>query len=40
MHVIVDNLKPDLWAASAGIAAVVAAVAAIFTLLVARRGYG
>ncbi len=37
MHVIVDNLKTDPWAVTAGIAAIVAAIVGIFTLLVAIR---
>ncbi len=37
MHVIVDNLRADPWAITAGIAAVIAAIVAIITLFVAIR---
>lgn len=37
MHVIVDSLKADPWAVTAGIAAIVAAIVGIFTLIVAIR---
>jgi hypothetical protein len=37
MHVIVDNLRTDPWAVTAGIAALVAAIVAIITLLVTIR---
>ena len=37
MHVIVDNLRTDPWAVTAGIAAVVAAIVALITLVVANR---
>ena len=39
MHVIVDNLRPDPWAITAGIAAIVAAIVAIVTLLVTFRAF-
>ena len=37
MHVIVDNLRTDPWAITAGIAAIVAAIVAIITLLITIR---